>query len=61
MHITCIYKTKFCLADLNFERNGKIEIIDVAYDEKYVLEKLIEPCLQFWTEHIYNKLHAVLK
>ncbi|KAG4078337.1 hypothetical protein HA402_013047 [Bradysia odoriphaga] len=47
MHITGTYKTKFCLADPNFERNGKIDIIDVNYDINYVLKELIDPCIQF--------------
>ncbi|KAG4076478.1 hypothetical protein HA402_014442 [Bradysia odoriphaga] len=61
MHITSTYKTKFCLTDPDFEHNGKIEIIDVNYDKKYVLKELIDPCLKFWTEHVYDKILAIVK
>ncbi|KAG4069882.1 hypothetical protein HA402_009589 [Bradysia odoriphaga] len=61
MHITNTYKTKFCLADPHFERNGKIEVIEVNYDRDYVLKELITPCLKFWNEYVYAKICAVAK
>lgn len=61
MHITNIHKTKFCLADPQYERNGEIEIIDINYDRDYVLKELIEPCTKFWINNVYDKICAVLE
>lgn len=60
MHITKIYETKFCIADTDFESNGKVDIIDVTYDKSYVLKELIVPCVKFWEEHVYSKICDVI-
>lgn len=52
-------KTKLCLADPNYERNKKIEIIDVNYNQEYVLKKLIDPCTKYRIKNVYNKICAV--
>lgn len=63
MHMTDIHKTKFCIADPNYERNKKVEIIDVIYDREYqyVLKELIAPSTKFCTNHVYDKIRAVVK
>lgn len=61
MHITKIHQTKFCVADPDFEQNRKVEIIDVTYDQNYVLKELIDPCTKFWKKEVYPKICDVVK
>lgn len=61
MHITDVKLTKFCVASPNYEQNKNVEIIDVAYDSKYVLDELLPPCIKYWTENVYDKIYAVVK
>lgn len=61
MHLTKVSQTKFCVADPDFETNRKVEIIDVQYDEKYVTKELVEPCMKYWIENVYEKIREVVK
>ncbi|KAG4079678.1 hypothetical protein HA402_009064 [Bradysia odoriphaga] len=61
MHLTKIKKTKFCVADPEFEANKKVEIVDIDYDETYVVKEVIEPCTKYWMENVYKKIRKVVE
>lgn len=48
-------KGLFCVADENFERNNKVQIIEEDYDEKYCTD-ILEKATQFWKTSVFPKL-----
>ena len=45
----------FCVADPNFEKNGKFEQIWVEYDEEHV-EMIMNAAECFWRHNIFPQL-----
>ncbi len=47
-----------CVADPDFEKTKKFEIVLVSYDKEYV-ESLIQKSLQFWIDSIWPVLISI--
>lgn len=45
----------FCVADPDFEKNGKITIINVTADREFIIP-LIDSAMNFWTKYVYPLL-----
>lgn len=60
MHFTKKTKGIFAIADPNFEKNKKIYIHNVKYDETYV-NNIMNKCVSFWDKNIYPKLKESLR
>ncbi|CAH2094797.1 unnamed protein product [Euphydryas editha] len=56
MYVCGYKKCYFCVADINFENNNKVNIILVEFDEEYV-NTLIKSLLLFWKRNIYPLLY----
>ncbi|KAJ8665948.1 hypothetical protein QAD02_007610 [Eretmocerus hayati] len=46
----------FCVADVDFERNKKVNIIELAYDED-LINAIIAEAVAFWEEDIFPPLY----
>ncbi|CAG9793231.1 unnamed protein product [Diatraea saccharalis] len=56
MYVCGYKKCFFCIADINFQSNNKVNIISVDYNEEYV-ETLLQSLLLFWKTNIYPLLY----
>lgn len=48
-------KGYFCVASPDFTETGHVEIVEVSFDQEYVLD-LVSRALQFWKLNVYSKL-----
>lgn len=60
MHFTKKTKGIFAIADPDFEKNKKLYIHNVKYDENYV-SNIMNKGVSFWDKNIYPKLKASLR
>lgn len=48
-------KGLFCVADPDFEKNKKINVIWVNFDHDYIFE-LLDRSMNFWKENVFGKM-----
>ncbi|CAH0385762.1 unnamed protein product [Bemisia tabaci] len=48
-------KGLFCVADPDFENNKKVTVLEVAFDEAYIVE-IMQDAKKFWKTHIFPHL-----
>ncbi|KAJ8670103.1 hypothetical protein QAD02_001362 [Eretmocerus hayati] len=49
-------KGLFCVADVDFEQNKKVKIIELVYDEDFI-NAIIAGAVAFWKENIFPRLY----
>lgn len=55
MYLSGLSNCFFCVADCNFTLNKSVEIINVKFDEEYVIE-LINVLVNYWKTNVYTLL-----
>lgn len=45
----------FCVADPSFEKNKIVTILEISFDEKYIMT-LVQEALKFWRKGIFSSL-----
>ena len=57
MMLTGRKRALFCVADPNFEKNEKVQVVEILYDEQFPTVYL-PPAIDFWKCAIFPKLVA---
>lgn len=55
MYVSNLKKGLFCVADWEFEKNNKVHVIPIEYDEIKVND-ILSKVVNFWKNNIYNLL-----
>lgn len=58
MYCAKVNKSYFCVASSGFEKDNKVNIIEIAYDQIYVSE-LLHSVISFWKRNIFLILYFI--
>lgn len=60
MYCANLNKSYFCVASSDFEKDNKVNIIEIDYDQNYVSE-LLHGVISFWKQNIFPILYESVK
>lgn len=60
MYCANVNKSYFCVASSGFEKDNKVNIIEIAYDQIYV-SKLLHSVISFWKRNIFPILYETVQ
>lgn len=60
MYCANLNKSYFCVASSDFEKDNKVNIIEIDYDQNYVSE-LLHSVISFWKQNIFPILYESVK